>query len=323
MPPPIRIVGQGLAGSLLAWSCEAAGIDFEIFDPGSSASATAVGAGLVNPVTGQRLVKSWRIEDFLPRALNLYRTIEAATGESLIQPYRVRRLYQDAREKTVAEEKFKRGELSPYVQAIDDEGFWIESAFRLDMQRLLAVLQARWIAQGRLLLRCGVEEKSDVLTIWCIGAAETKFSRFAFTRMQASRGELLTIAVSNLASGVILNRGHWILPLREGVAKLGATYDATDRREATASARATLLASARKMLSGEIEVLSQEVGLRMTTPDKHPVVGRHPEQSTIGIVNGLGSKGVLLAPYLAAQWIGHRQNKTPFDPNCDVRRFSR
>ena len=50
----VTIAGQGLAGTLLAWALERAGREFLIYDPGHEESASRVGAGLVNPVTGER-----------------------------------------------------------------------------------------------------------------------------------------------------------------------------------------------------------------------------------------------------------------------------
>ena len=59
----------------------------------------------------------------------------------------------------------------------------------------------------------------------------------------------------------------------------------------------------------------------MTSPDKHPVVGRSPVDPRFGIFNGLGSKGALLAPGLARQWVNHLTEAVPFDPAVDVKRF--
>jgi glycine/D-amino acid oxidase-like deaminating enzyme len=73
MRADILIVGQGLAGTLLAWECERAGIAFAVADCGHAAAATSAAAGIVNPITGRRLVKSWRIDDQLPLARAEYR----------------------------------------------------------------------------------------------------------------------------------------------------------------------------------------------------------------------------------------------------------
>ena len=92
---------------------------------------------------------------------------------------------------------------------------------------------------------------------------------------------------------------------------------------ATALASVVLENSAAQFLPGGFTVVAQEVGLRMTSPDKHPVVGRSPGDPRLGIFNGLGSKGALLAPGLARQWVNHLTEAVPFDPAVDVRRFAK
>ncbi|MSU51811.1 MAG: FAD-binding oxidoreductase [Opitutaceae bacterium] len=100
MPTPIVIVGQGLAGTLLAWELERNGVDFAIIDAGSSwGKASAVATGIINPITGQRLVKSWRVDELLPLARAAYRELEAQLGLELWREMRVRRLFRDEAER--------------------------------------------------------------------------------------------------------------------------------------------------------------------------------------------------------------------------------
>src|SRR5262245_20876558 len=110
MRPALLIVGQGLAGTLLAWELERAGIPFAIMDRGHAGATTAAAAGLINPITGRRLVKSWRVDALLPVARESYRELEAALGVALWHGVRVRRLFADAREREIFAEKQARGE---------------------------------------------------------------------------------------------------------------------------------------------------------------------------------------------------------------------
>src|SRR5687768_11683343 len=121
MRADILILGQGLAGTLLAWEFERAGISFAVVDAGHAQAASRVAAGIINPITGRRLVKSWRVDEWLPAARTAYREIERALGVPIWQEMRIRRFFADERERRVANEKFERGELSPYVDAAPDE----------------------------------------------------------------------------------------------------------------------------------------------------------------------------------------------------------
>lgn len=325
MAASIRIIGQGLAGSLLAWECERRGLPFHLIDAGHGRAASRVGAGIINPITGQRVVKSWRVDELLPIAKRCYAELESAIGRRVMDPIRVRRIFRDDRERAVAREKFSAGELAPFVREIDDEGFWIASALRVDTAALITGLRERWRATGRLEER-QVEfaefAAGDTPTIWCVGAGELAAERFRFVGFRPAKGEILCVRCERLEPGVVVNDGHWLLPVGEHEARVGATFDrvSVDLQPSTA-ARELLTASAERLAKQAVEVLGQEVGVRVTTPDKHPTIGWHPGLTGVGLVNGLGSKSALLTPWLAQQWADHLAGGGDFDAAVDVRRF--
>lgn len=325
MSTPLRIVGQGLAGALLAWECERAGIDFRVFAPPSLPAASKVAAGIINPITGRRVVKSWRVDELLPIAVTTYRQLEEELGEQILFPTRVRRIYRDARERWIAEAKQVRGELTPYVREMDADGFWIESACYVNTRLLTDRLEERWVSVGKLHRDLSHEEGADPTTptVWCIGAGELILRRFGFVPLRAAKGEILRIRSNRVPPGGILNDGHWCLPVGKGEARIGATFE-LDRSdvEPTPGACAVLTDAARRLLGADCEILRQEAGVRVVTPDKHPIAGRHPNVPRCGVINGLGSKGALLAPWLAQQWTKHLKTGAPFDRAIDVRRFA-
>jgi len=327
MPAPILIVGQGLAGTVLGWTFERAGIAFEIADAGHASAASRVGAGIINPITGQRIVKSRGVDALLPRALEVYRAMEAQWGVSLVRAMRVRRFFNDDRERRVFAEKSATGELAPYAREADAGGFWIGGAARVDTAALIATARGRWLADGRLR-----EERVDLpaalgrhdVVILCTGDNDCGGLAWGDVPCAKATGEILTLAVGGLAPDVILNRGHWVLPTAAGFAKVGATYTREGERLAGDVAREELTKSAARLLDGrEFAVVSQETGVRVTSPDRYPVVGRSPREPRLGLFNGLGSKGALLAPWLAHQWVNHLTEGVPFDREVEVTRFGR
>ncbi len=327
MPAPILIVGQGLAGTVLGWTFERAGIAFEIIDAGHASAASRVGAGIINPITGQRIVKSRGVDVLLPRALAVYRVMEAQWGVSLVRAMRVRRFFNDDRERRVFAEKSATGELAPYAGEADADGFWIEGAARVDTAALIATARARWLADGRLR-----EERVDLPAalgrydgvILCTGANDCGGLAWGDVNCARATGEILTLAVGGLAPDVILNRGHWILPTAEGLAKMGATYTREGAELSAVVAREELTKSATRLLDGRaFAVVTQEAGVRVTSPDRYPLVGRNPREPRLGIFNGLGSKGALLAPWLAHQWVNHLTEGVRFDREVAMARFAR
>ena len=328
MAADVLIVGQGLAGTLLAWEFERAGIAFALADGGHRRAATMAAAGIINPITGRRLVKSWRIDTLRPAAAAVFRELEVALGVPLWHEMRVRRLFADAREREIFSAKQARGELAPFAGEADEAGFWIHGAARVEVGALLAAARARWRSAGRL-----CEEVTDLgevaprfaQVIDCTGVAATGQEKFRSLPWEHAKGEVLAVAVAGLAPDVILNRRHWIVPVGEGAAWVGATHEpATRDGEPSGAARVALERSACELLAGRaFTVTGQRAGVRVYLPDKRPVAGCLAGCDRIGLLNGLGSKGALWAPFLARQWVRHLTAGASFDPEIGVGRFVR
>jgi len=312
MAEGVLIVGQGLAGTVLAWALERAGITFVIVDGGQAPTATAAAAGIINPITGRRLVKSSQIEMLLPIARAFYHDLGTALGVPLWREMRVRRLFADDHERTVFASKQARGELAPFAGESDDSGFWIKDAARVDLPSLILATRAHWRQSGH--WRPQATESAFSLVIDCSGAAITRRSEFGFAPWEFSRGEIIEVAVAGLSPDVVLNRRHWIVPLGTDTAWVGATHQpGLTTAVPSLAGRLELERSARSMLGQRpFAVTGQRCGVRVNLPDKHPIAGPHPSVPRLGLVNGLGSKGVLWAPFLAQQWVAHLLSGTPF-----------
>lgn len=336
MRADVLILGQGLAGTLLAWELERAGISFAIADPyPPTASATWAAAGIINPITGRRLVKSWRIETLLPATRETYCGIETALGIPLWRAMRVRRLFADERERAVFAARRASEELAAFVEDADETGFWVRDAAQVDLRALIDASRARWRARGYFVDTNagtgGAGWTADnlagryELVVHCTGAAVLRSDEFGFVPWETSKGDILEIAVDGLARDVVLNRRQWIVPVGERNAWVGATHEPaiTDPRPSPA-ARAALEASARALLGGRaFAVVGHRAGIRVNLPDKRPAAGRNPEFARRGVINGLGAKGALWAPWLARQWVEHLETGRRFDPEIDVARFAR
>lgn len=338
------IVGQGLAGTMLAWEFERAGMAFEIADAGHASSASVMAAGIVNPVTGQRLVPTWRFAEWLPLARATYGELAAELGGGgqtyLWRELRIARRFADERERRIFSDKWSRGVLRPHVTpSLGDggeiTGCVVEGAARVDLPALLTQARARWRALGRLretaLLDLRAEAMRYDLVIDCRGLAGARLATagevpeaFGFVPWEFSKGEILRLAVEDLNPGVILHSGHWLLSVAPGEAWIGATHEpGVIDTQPTAVARAQLEASARRLLGDRpFRVIGHTAGVRVNLPDKHPVAGRHPDPALrLGLINGLGAKGVLTAPALARQWVNHLTEGVPFDAEVAVGRF--
>jgi glycine oxidase len=328
MRPDILIVGQGLAGTLLAWELERVGIQFTIADGGHATAASAVAAGIINPITGRRLVQSWRYEALFPIARESYRTIEATLGVTIWREMRLRRTFADERERTLGADTQRREDLAEYIESADADGWWVRGAARVDLANLLRATRARWEADGKLRgQRIEIEREIEryALVIDCRGREAALTTAYDPVPWEFSKGEILELSVDVLEEDVVLNRRMWVMPTGPWTALAGATHQPglTDVLP-SAAARIKIEEAAREILGEDrpFSITGHRVGIRVNLPDKRPVAGRLPRNSRIGVLNGLGAKGALWAPMIARQWAEHLKSGQRFDPEIDVRRFA-
>jgi hypothetical protein len=84
------IVGQGLAGTMLAFELHWRGKDFVVVDSPSSEQASRVAAGIINPVVFRRLTKSWLVDDLFPVLKNTYHELEKLLSCQLLHPLKIK-----------------------------------------------------------------------------------------------------------------------------------------------------------------------------------------------------------------------------------------
>jgi hypothetical protein len=301
----VRVVGQGLAGTVLAWALERAGYGVELIDRGHAGAASRVGAGLVSPVTGLRWAVAPGWMERARQARECYAAMERAWGRRFITELRIRRFWRDAEEARLVEAKVKRGELSPWVESasLDKEGAWIEGAWRVDLPALIEEGRRQWASRGRLREEVcpeGAWRGGEGPLIWCIGSEERRLAELV-----AVEGETLDLTVSGGSwdPAVVRHDGVWVLPLGAGRAWAGASFvreesERVVRREALRRSVRRLLA---ELTWAEAGVLA---GRRMSSHDRRPRSDWLPGATgREGVLNGLGSKGALWAPALAEEWV--------------------
>lgn len=146
---------------------------------------------------------------------------------------------------------------------------------------------------------------------------------FNFVPLEGTKGELLTIHAPDLKLDSIVNAGIFILPLGNDIYKVGATYEWTDKtNNPTSAARAELEEKLREIITCDYKVTSHVAGVRPTTKDRKPVIGTHAEHSNIHILNGLGTRGLMLGPPMAQQLFDYIEGGMPLEKAVDVNRFA-
>lgn len=302
---PIQIIGQGLAGTCLAWTFFERGVPFELVDREEGGSSR-VAAGLVNPITGARFEPSWRIAGFLPGAVAFYQVLEARLGGTFWHPMPVVRLAAQAKEWAKITGKLGDEAAAPWVASVIDPppGEWtgaveLRGGGRLATRELLDA--SREFFRGRGLYRRAVVDPTSPAAgerVWCEGAAGLLAGRLGPHR--CAKGEILTLrAIGWSEPRIFIGGGGWMVPVGDGCYKVGATYDWDHLDQVpTAAGRERVEAIARRLAPGPFEVTGHDAGIRPILRRSQPLIGPHAGE---WFFNGLGSKGSLYAPGMAAR----------------------
>lgn len=341
------IIGQGLAGSFLSRGLMEAEESFIVIDDGRTNAASRVAAGIINPVTGRRIVRTWMIETLMPFAVESYRRFGAALDIEAIQEKTMIDFFpsaqmRDAFLKRITEDDaflrlpgdenrfahsfrydFGYGEIAPcYAVALNR----LLPAWRNVLTQRQALLEETFdtrdlqVHDDRIVYRDITAEK----IILCDGPFSPSNPWFGMLPFAPNKGEALVIRCPGLEGRELYKKGLLLAHLDGDLFWAGTSYewDFHDDRP-SAGFRERTIAQLRQWLKHDFTVEDHLASLRPATIERRPFVGIHPHFPAIGILNGMGTKGCSLAPWFSGQLVSHLTKNTPILPEADVSRFRR
>lgn len=313
---PFIIVGQGLAGTILAHHFLEAGIAFEIWDsPATHFNSSQAAGGIFNPVTGRKLEQTWLADELFPYLVDFYPRLEVILGASFFHPMPLFRPFANEEMKVWLLDR--KDQIHHGYLRWEQEGVWVNQAGWVNVVELLRVSRAYFEAKG--VLKIGVYSESKGIS--CEGFHGQKNPLWSVLPFLPAKGEIMEIRSLEPSEDYILNKNGFMLPLGDQQFKVGATYSWKEfSAETTHEAGEELQAKLKGMGVNQFEVLLQKTGVRPATQDRRPFVGFHPTEQA-GIFNGFGSKGVSLAPYLAKQWTDEIRGKSSVREEASIRRY--
>lgn len=344
MKVDVLIVGQGLAGSLLAWTLLRRRLRVVLVDDGLE-NASKVAAGLINPITGRRWVKAEYLPQMWPAAMSCYRALANQFGQAFFVDMPMLRVLWDEQDRQrllarLEDPKYRdfltidaplpAGLRAPFGAVLQaGTGF-------LRTEALLARIREALLAAG--VYRCAELDFRQIVLepelrwrelaprciVFCEGHRARFNPWFGGLPFQAAKGEILSGATTGPLPEAMLNFRHWLVPVGDGRFKTGATYE-TAHLDAvpTEVGEQSLLSDLRAVYpaSAEFRIEQHRVGIRPTTLDKQPFLGRHPRHQNLYIFNGFGSKGSLTIPWLAERFADFLQQRADLPAWCDVSRY--
>ena len=340
------IVGSGLAGIAFAETLLQHKRSFMVFD-NNSQNSTRIAAGLYNPVILKRFSQVWNANAQLEIAAKFYKAIEqkltvqldykipiyrkffsleeqnnwfAASDKPNLTPFLSTKLIH--KKFTGIDSPFGYGEvlktgyvdtsalLNHYHKYLKNNDWLIESAFDHDKLEIFD----DFVQYGKLKAK---------RIVFAEGFGMHSNPYFDYLPLDGTKGELLIIKALDLDLNVIINTSIYILPLGNNIYKVGATYNWDDKTNLpTEKGKQELTDRLNEILKCNYEIIKHVAGVRPTVKDRRPLVGTHFKHKNIHILNGLGTRGVMLAPSTAIALYNYIEVDTPLERSIDILRYN-
>ncbi len=344
--PPFLIVGQGIAGTLLAYFFFQKKQSFIVIDKPLAGASSHVAAGIINPITGRRMVKSWRFDELSKFAKSTYLGMGKMLGVDLFQEKNILRALPTV---------FDENEWDRRSGFPENRSFFCESAHmgnyhgivspcrygelrgasKVDFKHLLVSFKESLIKKklfldeffdfGKIEMTSNAvfyEGNAYKKIIFCEGAKAIFNPYFNYLPFSPTKGELLLVKIKGLQASKILKNKIYIVPLGEDLYWVGST-NSFDYEGAmpTKEQKEYLEKTLSEILKVPFEIIAHRAGIRPTVADKRPFLGVHSKHRDIAIFNGLGTKGASLGPFFAKQMVEHLLGESKLDQEVDINRF--
>lgn len=340
------VVGQGLAGSILALELLNQGQKVMVLNTPNPQSASRVAAGIYHPLVFKRTTLTWLASTLLDYIETYYPKLETQLKAKFFYPMPYIRLFASDVEQTIwqkfkGEDEYKSflGDLlneipSGYKDklggAIVNKAGWVDTNTFLDKVAQYLEVNNSLINEP---FEYDVVEFSNTGVVYKgITAKKILFAEgygvvnnpyFKYTPLSPTKGELFTIKAEGLAENQILNRKVFVLPLGNNTYKVGATYQwQWSDENATQEMKNQLIENLESLINVPYTILSHTAGVRPSVIGRRPLIGLHPQHPQLGIFNGMGSKGVMLAPYLAQQFVNNLLHNGLINNEVDIARLN-
>ena len=343
---PVLIIGQGIAGSVLALRFYKAGIPFLVIDDGHKTSSSTKAAGLYNALVYKRGNLTWRANDFFQECEDFYAAWEKELKKEFLHKTSLYRRIHDAEEYNDWSVRKADPERAPFIEgqvSADSfpsslnlpfglckvKGGWLDvnlflrsvKAFLIDKK----CYECHAVNLSELEPYAGTwrwQKNSFSKVILCTGYRSAQDERyFPDLPFSLAKGHLLTIKAAQLQLNKVINANVFIIPLGEDLYKVGSTFSWKNLNEEVEEEEVEKLVNEFKRLcSSPFEIINEEAGVRPAVQDQQPLIGESQKYRGIWHFGGFGSRAVLTCPVLASQFIELLKGEMQRDPEVDINR---
>lgn len=340
------IIGQGLAGTCLSHKLIKENKTFKVVDIVSN-SASFVSSGMYNPVVLKRFTPVWNAQKEITKLIDEFTQLEKLLQVKLVYQSNLYRIFSNEDEVKTWIKKSQRNEnlipfldsnvyenINPFIKA--NFGFGkVKHCGKIFVRELLREFRKYLISKNQLIddifdfnslvIKSNYIEYKGLKAgklVFCDGYALKENPFFKHLPMEGLKGETMVIHANGLGLKDIVKSKVFIMPMEKDYYYVGATYYYREvNDEISEEGKIELIENLNKFLQIDYKIIKQFAGIRPTVIDRRPLLGCHPEKSNVYIFNGLGSRGVMLAPTMAEEIYNFMEYSIKLQNEVDIRRF--
>lgn len=339
------VIGQGLCGTWLSYYFLQANKKVLVIDAPQANMASRVASGVINPVTGRRIVRTWRIEEILPFATAAYREFGKEINAEISWANSILNFHPSQQMQEAFVSRMK--EEPEYLHEHADTEKWrkyfdfhfgineVSPGLLIDLQAMLAGWRSKLEEQDALLEEHFDFENCSITgdrfayknivadkIFFCDGFSGFTNPFFYKLPYAANKGEALIVSIPGLPRDQIIKHNYSIVPWKEDLFWAGSNYqwtfnDVLPTQQFRMHCENYLL----QFLKIPFKVVDHLAAVRPANIERRPFVGLHPETRSVGILNGMGTKGCSLAPFFAHQLVQHVLHDMSISADADIARF--
>lgn len=338
------VVGQGIVGTWISYFLAKENKDFIVVNDEETKAASWVASGVINPVTGRRIVQTWIIDEVLPFAIEQYKAFEQFTQSSffenkpiiLIHPsqqmkdsFHYRLTHDNVYLLDEVANKWDSYFQIPFGTGKIDQVYWI------DLQEMIRVWRERLLANNQY-INAKVENEAITITekhiiwknieaeyiIYCDGMNSQQNKLFSHLPFAPNKGEAIIAHIPALPFQHIYKASYSIVPWKKDYFWIGSNYEWTYADALPSlSFKEKVVSFLQKNLKIPFTITDHIVGIRPANTERRPFVGIHPIYNRVAICNGMGTKGCSLSPYFSKQLIDNIESGKPIHQEASIERF--
>ena len=341
------IIGSGLAGISFSEMALQNGKSILVMD-NSSQNSSKIAAGLYNPVILKRFSEVGQAKEHLLVMNEFFSVLEKKLNSQVDFKMPILRKFFSIEEQNNWFAASDKVNIGPYLstrlitkkyESIDSPfGYgevlqtgYVDTALLLEKYKNYLITNQLFLEES---FDYGLlQEETDGIRYKDIQAKHIIFAEgfgmhanpyFQHLPLDGTKGELLIIKAPLLDLDVILNTSLYILPLGNDLFKIGATYNWDDKTALpTEAGKNELVQRIKEIITCDFEIMEHHAGVRPTVKDRKPLIGTYEHHNSIHILNGLGTRGVMLGPAMAKALFENIEYQKPLDRFVDIKRFAK